>query len=93
MADKIYIFDTTLRDGEQSPGAALNIMEKLEIARQLEKLNVDIIEAGFPVSSPASFYDAGRVEGVMAAPPDRDQIASTSSPVDENSQPSADPQR
>jgi 2-isopropylmalate synthase len=50
--DKVIIFDTTLRDGEQSSGAALNIDEKLEIARQLEKLKVDVIEAGFPVASP-----------------------------------------
>jgi len=63
MADKIYIFDTTLRDGEQSPGAALSILEKLEIARQLEKLNVDIIEAGFPVSSPAQFEAVKRIAG------------------------------
>lgn len=48
---KIYIFDTTLRDGEQSPGASLTPEEKLKIARQLEKLNVDVIEAGFPASS------------------------------------------
>lgn len=49
--EKVIIFDTTLRDGEQSPGAALNINEKLEIARQLERLGVDVIEAGFPISS------------------------------------------
>ncbi len=49
--EKVYIFDTTLRDGEQSPGASLNIKEKLQIAKQLAKLKVDIIEAGFPVSS------------------------------------------
>lgn len=55
MKDKILIFDTTLRDGEQSPGASLNIYEKLEIAHQLAKLNVDVIEAGFPISSPAQF--------------------------------------
>ncbi len=55
MKEKIHIFDTTLRDGEQSPGASLNIYEKLEIAHQLAKLNVDVIEAGFPVSSPAQF--------------------------------------
>lgn len=55
MADKIYIFDTTLRDGEQSPGAALNIPQKLEVAKQLERLGVDIIEAGFPMSSPGDF--------------------------------------
>ena len=55
MKEKIIIFDTTLRDGEQSPGASLNIYEKLEIAHQLAKLNVDVIEAGFPISSPAQF--------------------------------------
>lgn len=55
MKEKVLIFDTTLRDGEQSPGASLNIYEKLEIAHQLAKLNVDVIEAGFPVSSPAQF--------------------------------------
>ena len=53
--EKIYIFDTTLRDGEQSPGASLSINEKIEIAHQLKTLGVDIIEAGFPVSSPAQF--------------------------------------
>jgi 2-isopropylmalate synthase len=55
MATRIYIFDTTLRDGEQSPGASLNVHEKLEIARQLERLGVDVIEAGFPISSPGDF--------------------------------------
>ncbi len=55
MSERIIIFDTTLRDGEQSPGASLNVYEKLEIARQLAKLKVDVIEAGFPVSSPAQF--------------------------------------
>lgn len=52
---KIYIFDTTLRDGEQSPGASLDVQQKVMIAHQLAKLNVDAIEAGFPVSSPAQF--------------------------------------
>jgi 2-isopropylmalate synthase len=52
---KIIIFDTTLRDGEQSPGASLDIQQKLMIAHQLARLNVDVIEAGFPVSSPAQF--------------------------------------
>lgn len=51
----IYIFDTTLRDGEQSPGASLNHREKLEIAHQLALMNVDIIEAGFPIASPGDF--------------------------------------
>ena len=63
MENQIIIFDTTLRDGEQSPGAALNIYEKLEIARQLEKLNVDIIEAGFPISSPEQFDAVKRIAG------------------------------
>lgn len=53
--NKIIIFDTTLRDGEQSPGASLNMMEKLEIAKQLAVLGVDVIEAGFPISSPGDF--------------------------------------
>ena len=63
MKEKITIFDTTLRDGEQSPGASLNVFEKVEIARQLEKLNVDVIEAGFPVSSPAQFEAVKRIAG------------------------------
>lgn len=61
MSEKIIIFDTTLRDGEQSPGASLNVYEKLEIARQLAKLKVDVIEAGFPVSSPAQFEAVKRI--------------------------------
>ena len=55
MEDRVLIFDTTLRDGEQSAGAGMTVEEKLEIARQLERLNVDIIEAGFPISSPGDF--------------------------------------
>jgi 2-isopropylmalate synthase len=53
--EKVIIFDTTLRDGEQAAGGSLNIPEKVEIARQLEKLGVDVIEAGFPVTSPGDF--------------------------------------
>ena len=53
--DKVIIFDTTLRDGEQAAGGSLNIQEKLEIAKQLEKLKVDVIESGFPASSPGDF--------------------------------------
>ncbi len=53
--NKIIIFDTTLRDGEQSPGASLNTAQKIEIGRQLAKLKVDVIEAGFPISSPGDF--------------------------------------
>lgn len=52
---KVFIFDTTLRDGEQVPGCKLNTKEKLELALELEDLGVDIIEAGFPISSPGDF--------------------------------------
>jgi 2-isopropylmalate synthase len=55
MSDRVYVFDTTLRDGEQSPGVALNVDEKLEIGRALVDLGVDVIEAGFPISSPGDF--------------------------------------
>ena len=53
--DRVLIFDTTLRDGEQCPGASMNLRQKLEVARQLEKLGVDIIEAGFPCISDGDF--------------------------------------
>ncbi|MGC8668214.1 MAG: 2-isopropylmalate synthase [Chthonomonadales bacterium] len=68
MATRIYIFDTTLRDGEQSPGASLNVQEKIEIARQLERLGVDVIEAGFPISSPGDFHAVQEVCKVVEAP-------------------------
>ena len=55
MKKQIIIFDTTLRDGEQSPGASLTVREKVEIAKQLERLKVDVMEAGFPVSSPGDY--------------------------------------
>lgn len=61
MTNQLIIFDTTLRDGEQSPGASLSVLEKVEIAKQLEKLNVDVIEAGFPVSSPEQFEAVERI--------------------------------
>jgi 2-isopropylmalate synthase len=61
MTDRVFIFDTTLRDGEQSPGASMNTDEKLEIARQLVRLGVDVIEAGFPVSSPGDFESVRRI--------------------------------
>jgi len=69
--NRIYIFDTTLRDGEQSPGVSLNAEEKLQIARQLARMGVDVIEAGFPVSSPGDFRAvqaiAREVRGVTIA--------------------------
>lgn len=55
MADRVYVFDTTLRDGEQSPGATMNLDEKIRMARQLETLGVDVIEAGFPIASQGDF--------------------------------------
>jgi 2-isopropylmalate synthase len=61
FGDTVYFFDTTLRDGEQSPGATLSSAEKLEIARQLRKLGVDIIEAGFPAASPDDFEAVNRI--------------------------------
>ncbi|KAJ2118371.1 2-isopropylmalate synthase (Alpha-isopropylmalate synthase) (Alpha-IPM synthetase), partial [Coemansia sp. RSA 788] len=61
MTDKLIIFDTTLRDGEQSPGVTLNTDEKVEIARQLARLGVDVIEAGFPVASPGDFNAVQRI--------------------------------
>jgi 2-isopropylmalate synthase len=59
--DVVVVFDTTLRDGEQSPGAALNVDEKVEVARALEQMGVDIIEAGFPISSPGDFRAVERI--------------------------------
>src|SRR3989475_8936198 len=55
MAERLIIFDTTLRDGEQSPGASMNLAEKLEVAHALKELGVDVIEAGFPIASPGDF--------------------------------------
>ncbi len=63
--NRVYLFDTTLRDGEQSPGVSLNEEEKLEIALQLARLGVDIIEAGFPVSSPGDFKAVQRIANVV----------------------------
>jgi 2-isopropylmalate synthase len=63
--DRVLIFDTTLRDGEQSPGATLNVEEKLTIARQLARLGVDIIEAGFPFASPGDFEAVNRIAEIV----------------------------
>ena len=62
MNDRIIIFDTTLRDGEQVPGCQLNTIEKIEVAQALEALGVDVIEAGFPVSSPGDFKSVLRFQ-------------------------------
>src|SRR5215510_11730984 len=66
--DRVRIFDTTLRDGEQSPGATMNIEEKLVIARQLERLGVDVIEAGFAASSEGDFEAVQRVASAVSRP-------------------------
>ena len=70
MAEQIIVFDTTLRDGEQAPGINLNAKAKVEIAEQLARLGVDVIEAGFPQASPGDFAAvravAERVKGALA---------------------------
>lgn len=68
MSHKIYVFDTTLRDGEQVPGCQLNTIEKIEIAKELELLGVDIIEAGFPVSSPGDFNSVIEISKAVTLP-------------------------
>ena len=68
MEDRLIIFDTTLRDGEQAPGFSMTIDEKLRMARQLEKLNVDILEAGFPIASEGDFEAVRRVSAEIRTP-------------------------
>jgi len=65
---KIIIFDTTLRDGEQSPGASLDIKGKIEIAKQLARLGVDVIESGFPVASDGDFKAVKEVASLVKGP-------------------------
>ena len=76
--DQVLIFDTTLRDGEQSPGISLDVGEKLEIAEQLARLGVDVIEAGFPIASEGDFEAveaiAKRVQGPIIAGPVPDRV-------------------
>lgn len=66
--ERLYIFDTTLRDGEQVPGCQLNTVEKIEVARALELLGVDVIEAGFPVSSPGDFNSVREISKAVSLP-------------------------
>lgn len=66
--DKLFIFDTTLRDGEQVPGCQLNTIEKIEVAKALESLGVDVIEAGFPVSSPGDFNSVVEISKAVTWP-------------------------
>src|SRR4030067_263261 len=63
--EKLIIFDTTMRDGEQSPGASMTKEEKLRIARQLERMRVDVIEAGFPAASDGDFEAVKAVAGIV----------------------------
>ena len=68
MSDRLFIFDTTLRDGEQVPGCQLNTVEKIQVARQLEALGVDVIEAGFPISSPGDFNSVIEISKAVTWP-------------------------
>ena len=68
MSDRLFIFDTTLRDGEQVPGCQLNTVEKIQVARALEQLGVDVIEAGFPVSSPGDFNSVVEISKAVTWP-------------------------
>ena len=68
MSEQLYIFDTTLRDGEQVPGCQLNTVEKIKIAKQLELLGVDVIEAGFPASSPGDFHSVVEISRAVTWP-------------------------
>ena len=67
-SDKVFVFDTTLRDGEQVPGCQLNTKEKVEIALDLESLGVDVIEAGFPISSPGDFNSVTEISKTLKKP-------------------------
>jgi 2-isopropylmalate synthase len=68
MSERLFIFDTTLRDGEQVPGCQLNTVEKIQVAKQLEVLGVDIIEAGFPISSPGDFNSVIEISKAVTWP-------------------------
>ncbi|MBR0502286.1 MAG: 2-isopropylmalate synthase [Paludibacteraceae bacterium] len=68
MSDRLFIFDTTLRDGEQVPGCQLNTIEKIQVAKQLELLGVDVIEAGFPISSPGDFNSVIEISKAVTWP-------------------------
>ncbi|HSR54469.1 MAG TPA: 2-isopropylmalate synthase [Acidobacteriota bacterium] len=68
MSEKVLVFDTTLRDGEQSPGCSMNLEEKLKLARQLQRLNVDVIEAGFPIASDGDFEAVKAISAEVRKP-------------------------
>ena len=63
--EKVYIFDTTMRDGEQSPGASMSVEEKIQISRVFDEMGIDIIEAGFPISSPGDFEAVSSISKIV----------------------------
>ena len=63
--DKVFIFDTTMRDGEQSPGASMSVEEKIQISRVFDEMGIDIIEAGFPIASPGDFEAVSAISKVL----------------------------
>ena len=92
--DKVYIFDTTLRDGEQAPGCSMTTEEKIHVARQLDRLGVDVIEAGFPIASPGDFESVRRVAEALQRPTIAGLARCTSQDIDraaEALQPAAHP--
>ncbi|MCB1797112.1 MAG: 2-isopropylmalate synthase, partial [Candidatus Competibacteraceae bacterium] len=78
--DTVVVFDTTLRDGEQSPGATLNTQEKLDIARQLSRLGVDIMEAGFPAASPGDLEAVKLIANSVGRQPRYDRDGKPAAP-------------
>ena len=64
--DRVFIFDTTMRDGEQSPGASMSVEEKIQISRVFDEMGIDIIEAGFPISSPGD--EIGKPASIISIP-------------------------
>ena len=68
MSDQVIIFDTTLRDGEQALQASLSVKEKLQIALALERMHVDVMEVGFPISSPGDFESVQKIVGFVRCP-------------------------
>ena len=63
--DKIFIFDTTMRDGEQSPGASMSLEEKIQISRVFDEMGIDIIDAGFPIASPGEFESVNEIRNIL----------------------------
>ena len=65
VEEKLYIFDTTMRDGEQSPGASMSVEEKIQISRVFDEMGIDIVEAGFPIASPGDFEAVSEISKIM----------------------------